>query len=66
MNESAGAVRVAIFDILGREVIRPVDEYRDAGSVVVSVESGDLPAVVYFYTVVTASGKFSGKMVRAE
>lgn len=66
MNESAGAVRVAIFDILGREVIRPVDEYRDAGSVVVSVESGDLPAGVYFYTVVTASGKFSGKMVRAE
>ncbi|UCC78982.1 MAG: right-handed parallel beta-helix repeat-containing protein [Candidatus Zixiibacteriota bacterium] len=46
--ESAG-VKLAIYDLLGREVQTLIDEFRQAGIHSVAFDAADLPSGVYFY-----------------
>ena len=46
---AAGAVRLAVFDVLGREVAVLVDEARPAGAYRVTWQANDLPSGLYLY-----------------
>ncbi|MEZ4699159.1 MAG: malectin domain-containing carbohydrate-binding protein [Rhodothermales bacterium] len=62
LRESA-AVRVQVYDLLGREVARLVDGVRDAGSHEVTFNAGDLPSGTYLYRLETPAGSFVHRMV---
>lgn len=47
---NAGHVILVVYDALGREIVRSVDEYKDAGFHIVTVETGGLPPGLYFYS----------------
>jgi len=51
-----GKVTFIIYDILGREVSRLVDEEKTAGTYEISWNAANLPSGVYFYTL--KAGKF--------
>ena len=44
----AGMVKLVVYDVNGREVVRLVDEWRNAGAYEASFEGNDLPSGVYF------------------
>jgi hypothetical protein len=46
---SASRVRLVVYNTLGQEVARPIDEFREAGSYEYLFSSNDLPSGVYFY-----------------
>jgi hypothetical protein len=46
-----GHVELVVFDILGREVARPVNEDRTAGRHVAYWDAGPVASGVYFYTI---------------
>jgi photosystem II stability/assembly factor-like uncharacterized protein len=50
----AGEVSLTIYDILGREIMRPVSGYKDAGNHSVTVDMSDAGSGVYFYRMITA------------
>lgn len=52
----AGDVRIAVYDVLGREVMRLVDEPRDAGRYEVTLDARSLATGVYLYRI-QAGGK---------
>ena len=58
-----GAMRVAVFDLLGREMMRPLDGFVAVGRHDVQVDTGGLPGGLYVYRVSSASGNRSGRMV---
>ena len=45
----AGEVSLAIYDILGREVMRPVNSHKEAGRHTITVDMGDAGSGVYIY-----------------
>ena len=53
---TAGDVRLAVYDLLGREVARLVDDTRGAGTYTVPFNGADLPAGLYVYRL-TAEGR---------
>jgi hypothetical protein len=60
---SAGYVHLAIYDLLGREVIKLVDGPRGEGYHSVDFETRDLPTGVYFYRLRTADFDSLRKML---
>lgn len=63
--DRSGPVRVAVYDLLGREVARPIDGVRDAGTQTVSVDPGALPPGVYVVRLQTATGTAARSFVRS-
>ncbi len=59
----AEQVRLSIYDLLGREVRRPVDAEQAAGRHEVVFEARTLPSGTYFYRVETPSGVQTKKLV---
>lgn len=53
----AGHVSLTVYDVIGREVARLVDESKDAGNFKVTFEAKNLPSGTYFYTL--RSGEFA-------
>lgn len=56
-------VVLAIYDLAGREVARPVEGTLPGGAHEVQVEAEGLPSGVYLYRIVTASGSETRRMV---
>ncbi|HAX49801.1 MAG TPA: T9SS type A sorting domain-containing protein [Ignavibacteria bacterium] len=54
---SGSIVKLSVFDVLGREVASPVNEYRAAGSYDVSFDAASLSSGVYYYRI--AAGEYS-------
>ncbi len=63
---SAGAVTLRVYDVLGREVVTLVDEYRQAGSYTLSFDASRLASGVYFYRLQAGSFMNTKKMVLAK
>jgi len=59
----AGEVSLVIYDILGREVARPVSGYKDACNHCVTVDMGEAGSGVYFYRLTTAEISVNRAMV---
>jgi hypothetical protein len=59
----AGEVLLAIYDVLGREVMRPVKGYQVAGNHRVTVDLGEAGSGVYFYMLRTEKASISRSMV---
>ncbi len=58
----SGEVKLAVYDMLGREVGLLIDGYRNAGAHQVIFEAGDLPSGMYVYRLETPGGNFSRTM----
>ena len=54
----ASVVKLAVYDVLGREVRMLVDGVREAGVHEVVFEAGDLPSGTYLYRLETPQGSF--------
>ena len=59
----AGEVSLTIYDILGREVKRPVSGYKEVGRHSVTVDLDKVCSGVYFYILTTEKTKISRAMV---
>lgn len=59
----AGEVSLVIYDILGREVARPVSGYREAGNHSVTIDMGEAGSGVYFYRLITVRTTINRTMV---
>ena len=44
-----GAVKITVFDVLGKEALIPLNAFRKAGSYELLLNAGSLPSGVYFY-----------------
>jgi hypothetical protein len=53
----AGNVKLVVYDMLGREIITILDEYRKAGDYSVAFDASNLASGVYFYKII--SGEFT-------
>jgi hypothetical protein len=60
-----GTVRLAVYDLLGREVAVLVDETREPGSYQVTVDASQLASGVYVYRLVAGSAVLARKMILA-
>ena len=58
----AGPVRLSVFDILGREIARPVDEYQLPGRYTAEFHAGHLSSGVYLYRL-EADGESVSRMM---
>jgi len=58
-----GDVSLVIYDILGREVARPVSGYVEAGNHSVTIDMGDAGSGVYFYRLTTAKRTINRSMI---
>jgi hypothetical protein len=47
------SVEIIIYDIRGKEISRPVDEYKPAGRYHITFDGSELPSGVYFYSIRT-------------
>ena len=56
-------VKLVVYDILGREVRKPVDEEKDAGKYELEFDAAGLPSGVYFYTLQVGGKNEARKMV---
>ena len=56
-------VRLAVFDLLGREVAVLVDGQQPAGAYRVTFDASDLASGMYLYQIRTDSGTFIRKMM---
>jgi len=52
-----------VYDILGREVVTLVDEYRNAGNYEITFDASGLNSGIYFYTLSTSNGSITKKMI---
>ena len=59
----AGPTRLMIYDVLGRELVRLVDEYRPAGTHKVMWNASSMPSGVYFYRLESSSFTRTQKMI---
>ncbi len=57
------AVKLVVFDMLGREVATLVNETQQAGTYKVDFDASKLSSGVYIYSLVTAGQSFSKKMI---
>ncbi|MEZ4702787.1 MAG: T9SS type A sorting domain-containing protein [Rhodothermales bacterium] len=62
LNDAA-PVRLAVYDLLGREVRTLVDATRAAGTHTVTFDAGDLPSGVYFYRIEAGAASETRRMV---
>jgi hypothetical protein len=61
--ESSGKVRLAVYDLVGREVAVLVNGFQNSGSHQVVFSRAGLSSGIYFYTLGTANGVMTRKMV---
>ena len=62
--KAAGAARMAVYDVLGREIRVLVDEYMQAGHYTVTfADTGNLPSGVYLYRLVVDGQSLSSRMI---
>ena len=59
----AGPTTLFVYDVLGREVIKLVDEYRPIGGHKIVWNASNVPSGIYFYRIQTASFSKTRKMV---
>ena len=59
----AGPTRLMVYDVLGREVVKLVDEYRPIGSHKVVLNASNMPSGIYFYRLETSSFTRTQKMI---
>jgi len=59
----SGHVKLAVFDVLGKEVKTLVNEFRDAGTYKVDFNASNLASGVYFYRIEAANFTEARKMV---
>jgi hypothetical protein len=59
----AGNVSLKIYDVLGKEVMTLVDEYRVPGSYEVRLDASNLSGGMYFYKLVSGSFSETKKMI---
>ena len=59
----AGHVRLALFDVAGREAQKLMDEDAGEGTHAVSLSAGDLAAGVYFLELKTSEGRSLSRVV---
>jgi len=60
---SSGRVRLAVYDLLGKEVATLVDEDMGAGSYRVTFDARDLPSGTYLYSLRSAGAMVTQKMI---
>jgi N-acetylmuramoyl-L-alanine amidase len=58
-----GNANLIISDILGREIVKLVDDNLKAGTYSINFDASDLSSGVYFYTLITKNFKQSKKMI---
>lgn len=56
-------VKISVFDILGREVYSPVNEFKQAGSYDVTIDAGRLGSGVYYYRMTAGDFTDTKKMI---
>jgi hypothetical protein len=56
-------VVIKVYDILGREIAEPVDEFKTAGKYSIQVDGSNLSSGVYFYSVSAGSKRQVKKML---
>ena len=56
-------VKIALYDILGREVLVPVNEYMNAGTYEISISLSNLSSGLYFYKMTSGSFTDIKKMI---
>lgn len=59
----AGPTRLMVYDVMGREIVKLVDEYRPMGSHKVVWNASSMPSGIYFYRLETSSFTRTQKMV---
>ncbi|MEM9997450.1 MAG: CotH kinase family protein [Bacteroidota bacterium] len=62
-HPTPGRLTVVVFDLLGREVMRLVDEHRAAGTHTFSLDAAMLPSGVYTYAMTSADAQAVRRMV---
>jgi PA domain len=60
---TTGAVALRVYDVSGRLVAAPVERVLGAGSYVSRIETGDLAAGVYFYSLAAGGRKITRRLV---
>ncbi len=56
-------VQLIVYDMLGREVARLVDETKEAGIHEVQFDAGHLPSGTYMYRLQAPAGSLTGKLL---
>jgi hypothetical protein len=59
----AGPTKLMVYDVLGREMVKLVDEYRPIGSHKVVWNAANMPSGIYFYRLETSSFTRTQKMI---
>jgi photosystem II stability/assembly factor-like uncharacterized protein len=59
----SSAVRITVFDILGREVYSPVNEYKNAGTHEVTIDAANLGSGIYYYRMTASDFSETKKMI---
>ena len=59
----AGPTKLMVYDVLGREVVKLVDEFRPVGNHKVVLNARNMPSGIYFYRLETPSFSKTHKMV---
>ena len=59
----AGHVNISIYDILGRLISTPVNEFYDAGDHNINLDMTDIPSGLYFYVLKTDDTEIKRKML---
>ncbi|MDH3252557.1 MAG: carbohydrate binding domain-containing protein [Ignavibacteria bacterium] len=60
---TATQVQLTVHDVVGREVLRPVDGFQDAGYHEIHIVAGDLASGVYFYRITTPEFTQAKRMI---
>jgi photosystem II stability/assembly factor-like uncharacterized protein len=61
--QAASHVSIKVYDVLGREVVTLVDEYKQPGSYVKTLHATSLPSGIYFYRLQAGSFVSTKKMI---
>lgn len=61
--KEAGLVKLSVFDLNGREIVKLVNEFKSAGNYTISFNAEKLPAGIYFYRLETEGFTANRKML---
>ena len=56
-------VQIKVYDILGKEIIKLLNEYKQAGSYEIDFDASNLPSGIYFYRMISGSYAETKKMI---
>ena len=59
----SGSVKISLYDILGREIIKLVDDYKEVGKYEIEFNAGNLSSGIYFYRINSGNYTKTKKMV---